>query len=74
MSAIPAAERLADDGDRATANDEAFRARALQAVRDRAQELPQLQVGICRNCMERPIAGVYCDDDCEKDHARRAGR
>lgn len=66
------AERLTED-DRAQAAAEQFIERALLAQRRAADSQPWAP-GVCRNCAEQPIAGVYCDDDCKADHERRKGR
>jgi len=38
------------------------------ALGARKPELPS--IGVCHNCYE-PIAGKFCDNDCEKDYLRR---
>lgn len=72
---IPEAERLADDADRAAHHEGAFLARALQHQANVAAKPAQPWTpGVCRNCAEQPIAGVWCDDACRADYERRSRR
>lgn len=71
---IHQAERMTED-DRVQAAADQFLERSLEAQRIAASKTRQeWQPGVCRNCGEQPIVGVYCDDDCKTDHERRARR
>lgn len=75
MQSIPQADRHADDADRAAHHADAFVARALQHQANVAAKPAQPWTpGVCRNCAEQPIAGVFCDQACRLDYDRRARR
>jgi hypothetical protein len=74
MTPIPPAERMADDADRAAHHDEAHLARALAHHALRAKPSEPWAPGVCRNCSEQPIAGVWCDRECESDWRSRSCR
>lgn len=72
---IPPAERLADDIDRAQQAADIGVARGIEAARiAAAAPAPAWKPGVCRNCAEQPIAGVFCDQACRLDYDRRARR
>lgn len=73
MTAIPPAERHADDTDRAQAHAEAALARALEAQRQAAAKAPKRVAGACLNC-DDPCAGLYCSQECREDYERRTRR
>ena len=38
----------------------------------RKQEAKVLRpIGICYNCLDEITEGLYCDDECKKDHIHR---
>ena len=74
MNPIPPAERMADDADRAAHHDEAQRARALAHHALAAKPAQPWAPGVCRNCLEQPIAGVFCEPACRADYERRTQR
>lgn len=68
------AERLTED-DRAQAAADQWVERSLAAHRLAASKAgEQWAPGVCRNCGEQPIVGLWCDGDCREDFERRKGR
>jgi hypothetical protein len=68
---IEPAERSTESDD-SMARAEQWLERALARQRLRAErEAPALVAGTCQNCLEQPIVGLYCDDDCRADAKRR---
>lgn len=74
MTSVPPAERMTED-DRAQAAEEQWRAAALEAQRiAAARSVRDWVPGVCRNCAEQPIAGLYCCPECRERYERRARR
>ena len=61
----------ADPLDDASQHEQEMRDDGIAEAR-RKQEAKVLQpVGFCYNCLDEITEGLYCDDECKKDHIHR---
>ena len=61
----------ADPLDDASQHEQEMRDDGIAEAR-RKQEAKVLRpIGICYNCLDEITEGLYCDDECKKDHIHR---